>query len=345
MTLELHRTELGDLNDVAKLLVSVFNLPSNASFVNPAVLRWKYFDSGPQWEGSRSYVLRKAGQIHAHCAVWPLNLHFADKEITCLCYIDWANRSDLPGAGFMLKKKLMKLSDTSIVVGGSAETREIVPKLGYSHVSDVTTFARVVRPWKQFRTRPTESVLKGTARLSRNTLWTYSSMLSIPKGWAALRVKSFDSPLHQYDELPYPTPWRNAAYLNYWLRCPAAEISAYHVLHNEFIAGYFLLSRVGGQTRIADIRLRSGVPQEWAAGYRLAARAAAQIPETCEILVAASTPLAREALAASGFRERGSSPLFLYDPKKKLAGALPMFWNLIEGDAAYLQDPVYPYVT
>jgi hypothetical protein len=345
VTLEFHRTELVDLVAVTELLVSVFNSTPDSPFVNPQLLRWKYFESGPQWEGPRSYMLRRAGQVHAHCALWPLNLHYSGAEITCLCYIDWANRSDLPGAGFMLKKKLMKLADTSIVVGGSAETREIVPKLGYVHVSDVTSFARVVRPWKQFRTRPSEALLKGTARLSRNTLWTVSSSASIPRDWSAVQVDSFGGSLDLDHELPYPTPWRSAHYLNFWLTCPAADVRGYQVLHKDSVIGYFLLSRVGGQTRIADIRLNSKDPQKWEAVYQLATNAAAQLPETCEILAAASTPLASNALVAGGFRNRGSSPLFLYDPKKKLAGLPPIFWNMIEGDAAYLNDPSYPFVT
>jgi len=91
--------------------------------------------------------------------------------------------------------------------------------------------------------------------------------------------------------------------------------------------------------------LHSADPREWIVAYRLAAKAAAELPETCEILAVASTPLARESLTASGFHNRGSAPLFLYDPQKKLAGAPPIFWNMIEGNAAYLHDPAYPYVT
>jgi hypothetical protein len=138
---------------------------------------------------------------------------------------------------------------------------------------------------------------------------------------------------------------RDAEYLNYWLRCPAAEVLAYQILHEGAFKGYFLLSRVGGQTRIADIRLDSGDAGQWTVAYSLASRAAAELPETCEVLAVASTPLASESLTASGFRNRGTAPLFLYDPQKKLAGAPPIFWNMIEGDAAYLHDPAYPYVT
>ncbi|HEU0048376.1 MAG TPA: hypothetical protein VFQ43_12315, partial [Nitrososphaera sp.] len=97
--------------------------------------------------------------------------------------------------------------------------------------------------------------------------------------------------------------------------------------------------------RIADIRLHSEDAAQWTAAYRLATKAAAELPETCEVLAVASTPLASESLKASGFLNRGSVPLFLYDPQGKLRDAPPIFWNMIEGDAAYIQDPAYPYAT
>jgi hypothetical protein len=345
VTLELHRTELPELDAVANLLLSAFNAPPGAAFADLELLRWKYFEPGPQWQGSRSYVMRKDDLIHAHCAVWPLNLHFAGKEISCLCYIDWANRSDLPGAGFMLKKKLMKLSDTSIVVGGSAETREIVPRLGFVHVSEVESFGRVVRPWKQYRSRPAEAVLKGAARFARNASWSFFARSVAPKNWSAERIESFSSPLNDDVDTEHPTTWRDAGYLNFWLRCPASTVSAYEMRKDGNGIGYFLLSLVGGQARIADIRINSRESEDWQAAYGLAANTAAEHPETCEILAVASTKIASESLKADGFRYRGGSPLFLYDPEKKLAGCPPLFWNMIDGDAAYLHDPAFPYVT
>jgi hypothetical protein len=245
----------------------------------------------------------------------------------------------------MLKRQLLNLSEASIVVGGSADTRAIVPRLGFAHVGDVALFARVVRPWRQFRTRPAEPIWKGTARLLRNTASSQSSAGSIPKGWRAVRINSFEPVVNSQHDSVYPMPWRDSEYLNYWLRCPAAEVLGYAILNNDSVRGYFLLSQVGGQTRIADIRLHSEDTEQWTAAYRVATRVAGEIPETCEVLAVASTPLASEALIASGFRNRGSVPLFLYDPQRKLACAPPIFWNMIEGDAAYLQDPAYPYAS
>lgn len=343
--MELHRTEYADLEAIASLLVEVFKSAPEAPFVNQKVLYWKYLEVGPQWQGSRSYIFRQGDKLHAHCAVWPLNLHFHDNEVSCLCYIDWANRSNLPGAGFMLKKRLMKLSQTSIVVGGSAETREIVPKLGFTHVADVETLARVVRPWKQYRSRPAEPLLKGMARLARNSYWGFAASGNAAKNWTTRRVESFTSTFEFNYRSEYPTAWRDVNYLNFWLQCPAAAVTGFELLNSGSLSGYFLLSRVYGQTRIADIRVNSDDPAHWKTAYCIAAETAAGDPETYEILASASTPLVRDSLQACRFHSRGNVPLFLYDPQQLLKNQPPMFWNMIDGDAAYLSDPAYPYAT
>jgi hypothetical protein len=91
--------------------------------------------------------------------------------------------------------------------------------------------------------------------------------------------------------------------------------------------------------------LRSTRQDEWDAAYSLAAQAAANDPETCETVAVASTLFAEIALLNSKFRLREKSPFFLFDPGKKLRDAPPIYWSLIDGDAAYLQDPEHPYTT
>jgi hypothetical protein len=91
------------------------------------------------------------------------------------------------------------------------------------------------------------------------------------------------------------------------------------------------------------MRLSSTKQDEWNVAYSLAAKAAADDPQTCEIVAVASTLFSEIALLSSGFRQRGNAPLYLYDPQNKLSDAPPIFWNLIDGDAAYIQDPAHPY--
>ncbi len=345
MSLSFSATTPDDIADISAFLISGFNAAPDAPFAQPEILNWKYFASGPQWESSRSYVLRQDAQIKAHCGVWPMNLEVRGEQVSCLAFLDWLSDRDLPGAGVLLKKKLMKMAATSVVVGGSEDTRAVVPRIGFHHVSDVTTFARVVRPLNQSRTRPRESVARRSARLLRNTAWSLKSKGKVDSAWTANRVDSFLSLPDDLTGGDFPTPWRSADYLNYWLRTPAVEIAGFQIIRRGSFDGYFLLSKVGGQARIVDMRLRSSEVSDWASAYRLAATTAAMDPGVCEILSIASTPLADEGLLSSGFQARGAVPFFFADPGKKFAGAPPVFLNLIDGDGAYLHDPQHPYVT
>jgi hypothetical protein len=354
MALQLQTTTDSDLDAVVEALVTGFKIAPDASFVNRRLLEWKYFEPGPRWEGTRSYLLRNGDAVQAHCGVLPINLGFAGGIVTCLCFTDWVGSQRFPGAGVLLKQMIMAFAETAIEVGGTADTRAVIPRLNYKLTGNVGVFARVVRPWKQFRTRSSEGIGKDVARLARNAMWSRAPAGAIPEDWYAARLKSFDSiSTTVLNQLSYahPTPERSADYLNYCLRCPAAEIAGFAILKGSRTRGYFLLTRMGGQARIIDIRLirEEGTDLEgqadWNAAYALAAKTAEDDPETCEISAVASTEFARAALRSGGFRQRGSLPLALYDPQEKLRAAPAIFWNMIDSDSAYLHDPAFPYIT
>jgi hypothetical protein len=347
MSLEFLPTAPEDLDAVSALLLAGFKAAPGATFVDQRLLHWKYFEAGPQWSGSRGYMLKQGSDIQAHCGVWPVHLSVSAGNVSCLCFVDWVSDRSAPGSGFLIKKKLMTLAETAIVVGGTDDTRAVIPRLGFEIAGEVGFFVRVARPWKQFRTRPTEGVGKDLARLIRNTAWSrIGKTVSTQEGWSAEKLEFFeDSLLKNCCKREDPTPWRSAKYLNYWLRSPTVAISGFAIKRAEKNLGYFLLSRVGGQTRIADLRLGSTIQDDWNAAYSLAETVATEDPETCEITAVASTLFSEIALRSSGFRQRGSAPLFLYDPKRKLRDSPPIYWNLIDGDAAYIHDPEHPYTT
>jgi hypothetical protein len=274
-----------------------------------------------------------------------MHLQFDTQELTCICFLDWLSERQLPGAGVSLKKKLMRLADISVVVGGTDETRAVVPRIGFKQCGEVTTFVRVVRPWRQFQSRPNKVITKDMAKLVRNAVWSFSTGGSASREWSINRVENFSQIQEMLSEGNCPTPARSADYLNYWLRTPACEMVGYMILRERVPFGYFLLSLVNRQARIADIRLRTMNVEDWANGYRLAAKVAADDERTCETVTIASTQLGHEALTLSGFKNRGSVPLYIADPKGKLNNLPPMFLNLIDGDAAYLADPSHPYVS
>lgn len=351
MPVTLDQTTPADLDAIAALLCAAFGAAPGAPFVDRRLLQWKYLDGPAGCGAPRSYVLRQGSAVVAHCAVSPLTLRVpgsgggAPRGLSAFCFMDWAGGRQLPGAGLMLMKKLMAQVDVAIVAGGSDATRAIVPKLGFREAQALDTFARVVKPVRQARGRPRTSLLSDGARLARNAAWSLAPWGTLPSGWRAVPLEPASAATPPHHLLTVVTPEHGPALLEYWLRCPAAPVSGFSIRRDGTAIGHFLVSRAGGQARLADLRVASAAPADWEAACRLAARTAALDPEAHEIVGLASTAEMRRALSACGFRPRGATPLFVSDPKGLLTGAPPLLWSLIDDDAAYVFDPQHPYRT
>ena len=326
-------------------LLDAFQLPAHAPFVSSDLLRWKYDEPRPDWSGPRSYVMKDGARIVAHACLCPVTFETAAGAATSNHLIDWAGARDAPGSGMLLLRKLAAFSETLLAEGGSPQTQQMLPKLGYTRHGDLLSYVRVIRPWLQFRTDPARRGWKAPLRLARSAIWSLASTPAVPAAWAV-------TPVTQFDVLPaidagasFVAPRRSPELLNYMLRCPRAHFSAGLLSRGGVPSGWFVLSRVGGQGRIADISVNSQLPEDWQAAYALATREAAAAPEVCEVAAQASFPLAAEALERNGFHLRNREPIFLFDPRKKLTGAAPLGIQMIDWDAAYLHNPEYPYLS
>lgn len=349
MTLQLQAATPDQVDDIAALLCQAFNAPPDAAFADRRLLHWKYFASAEVFHRPSSFVLTHAESVVAHCAVAPMSLvmpreqkgHEATESV---CPMDWVSGRQLPGAGLLLMKRLTALAEVAMIVGGSELTRAVIPKLGFSIRGSVDTFARVVRPLRQWRTRVSRNRWSDATRLLRNTVWSFAPLGALSADWTALPVERFTEGTSTIP-LGLTMPEHGVELLNYWLRCPTTRIRGYEIRLRGARFGHFLLSHVAGQTRIADLRVRSADVSDWQMAYRLAMRTAMDDETTCEVVALASTPLARGALSGCGFRRRGSAPLNIYDPKGKLATAPAICWSFIDDDAALLYDPAHPYTT
>jgi len=167
--------------------------------------------------------------------------------------------------------------------------------------------------------------------------------------WSERRIDTFDSSAQPlFDARAYsafPCSRRTPELMNYYLRCPAAVFTAACLLRAGVPLGWYVLSRVAGQVRIADIWVNSGSADDWAAAYTLASRAASADPEACELVASASIPPAVEAVTHASFRFHHAEPVFVLDPRKLFAALQSLNVTFIESDLAYGLDPAYPYLT
>ena len=332
---------------VTNFLIHTFKASPEVSSFRADVMFWKYFSPHPEWKGSRSYSVKHGDVLVAHGGVWPLRLIGQDREIRVIHLIDWAAARSAPGAGVLLLRKLAQMADVLLTLGGSSDTRAILPKLGYRQVGKLEFYARVVRPWRQFRTTPNHS-WKAPLRLARNAVWSLG-LTAVPPKWQAVPVSSFENSQSSLNGTDFDAgalrSRRTSTGLNYILRCPAARMSAFTILESQQQRGYFILAHVSGQTRIVEIRVNSEHPGDWLAACRLATRTAAENPDTCEIVTSTSQVSLATALRELGFRPRRSDPIFCYDPRNTLAGAPPFALTMLDGDLFFLYDPAHPYLT
>ena len=143
----------------------------------------------------------------------------------------------------------------------------------------------------------------------------------------------------------YPESHHSAAFIEFMRRCPGAAMSFFNLSQKGLAQGYFMLARVGGQCRLADLRIRSAKPEDWIAAYATAARAAELDPANCELVSYATVPLVCQALEANGFRMRGEMPVLALDRNNLLGDAAHLHLGMLDDDSSYLNDPANPYWT
>jgi hypothetical protein len=335
------------VDEIAKFLLGAFQLEADAPFVDPKLLSWKYFGAHPDWNGPRSYIFRHGSRIVAHGCAYPVSFHTPHGEVSSLRVIDWAADRSSPGAGVILMKKLGTMVQSVLAVGGSDQTLKLLPGMGFSLAGTLDYYARVVRPFRQLRTTGDVN-WKSPLRLARNMMWSLRANGRRDPDWSVEPVSRLDDRaaalLTRRTGNHNIIGKRTLPTLNYLLQCPAVGSSAFLLVQGGVVHGYFLLSHVRGQTRIADLWIDSEMPENWETAYALAVSTAADDKRCCEVAAAVSTDPARSALETNGFMLRRRAPIYLLDSQRKLDNA-PLSLTLLDGDEWFLSDSGAPYWT
>jgi hypothetical protein len=332
--------------DVRQLLRDVFQANEDAPFLNNQHLQWKYYAERKDWPGSRSFVLSEDLRLTAHACAWPVGVLLNERKIAGFHPIDWAARSETPGTGASLLREMRKLSEISVCVGGTEVAQKVIANMGYRPAGKMKYYARPLRPWLQARTHKRRN-LKLPARFARNWLWAMLWPAIGPPGWSAERVAPDQIPR---EVLPVSSEYvtacqRSVAQFRYFEQCPIARHELYVVRDRGKVKGYFLLSVVPGQARVADAWVNGGEIHEWDALYRLAMKTALDAYNVAEITAASALEAGQCALTRCGFRMYQALPVMLFDPERVLAGVPPVHWQMIDNDFSFLHQGRPEYAT
>lgn len=290
-------------------------------------------------------MLRKDGRIVAHVCAWPIRLATPSGDVAAIQMLDWASDPSVAGAGVALSRQLESLAPVLITCGGSEDTHKILPKIGFTPREPIPNYARVLRPLRQFRTRPSKGI-KALGKLARNAAWSMSG-IAAANGWSFDRPELDARIFSEWNAQPAHVPESRyeEPFTTFLLRCPGVQFEYWSLLKNRRPRGFFLLARAEGQTRLADLRVVSNDAEDLAGAYSVAVRAARADPQACELVAVAPDLEVASALEANGFRPRGATPVFVRDPKGLLGDAKRLRLSMLDDDSAFLKFPQHPYST
>lgn len=339
MNAAMRTTQPNDFPALAEFLVRVYQFDPSDHHADPQFLEWKYLYPRDNWEGSRSYILEKNGQIVAHCGVWPATLHLPNHTIMrSLTLLDWAADPAVPGAGLMLYRKLMVMAPTAFVIGGASATRLMVPRIGFRPAGEALTYAAWLRPWREFQTRPRTP--RSLLRLLHGLTHPMHNLEQTSAGWEFDQVDQFNdslAPVLNHAKRTWTCCERTVAGLNYVLKCPSLKMQGFLLRRQGQIMGYFITGTGRGnanwEARLLDLMVNSTEAKDWNSACAMVTKAALLDPEVCRIRAQATFPILTQALAANNFWRQYQEPIVIHDPANTLDSGLPIDFQLVDGDS------------
>ena len=338
MKSEFRSTSPRDAGAISAFMQRVLAIGPEHPVIEPRHLHWKNWEDRPEWSGSRGYIITRENEIVAHGTVVPLGFEWEGKRWKVVYLIDWAADPKSVGSGVSMMQRVGYLADAVLAIGGSEMTQKILPTLGFQIRGEVTLYALPLRPLKRLA-RETKLDLRSGARFARSMLWWLQTPSGRVDGWEAHRIDP-----DQLAQTAVPWPGRkpeiaffdrSAEAMSYFLRCPAAAMEIYVVTKAGSIRGYFLLVFAVAQARIVDLWTDSADREDWRTLVQLAVRTAKQHSEMAEVVSMANDSLTCQGLLDCGFHTRGTAPFFLRPRAGSDFPAVPIRFQMIDGDEAY----------
>ena len=128
---------------------------------------------------------------------------------------------------------------------------------------------------------------------------------------------------------------RDEGFIQYLRQCPSARLLSFHILHEGRRSGFFALSVVGEQARLAGVMLEKPGPEYWRIAFCLAQDAVLSYTSSSELVARTTAEPAFIAAAQAGMRMRKQSPVFLFR-KKDADDELPLQFQLWDNDGVFL---------
>jgi hypothetical protein len=277
--------------------------PTTDHFLQPELVRWKFWEPCAGWPENRSWVVERDGRIVAHAAIWPvLTVRTGEKTDTGISMLDWGSEPNSAGAGVPLLKRLLQPYDFGLCVGGSAMTQAILPRIGFSAIGEAVNWTRPLRPLKRLMQNPS---LDGARGLPGKIVWAQRPSKSVDRRWTCVEFDSTSS------ELPVPQGPHPQSFFDYLDRCPIGRCFRFHILDEGRKVGWFALFAGRLQARLAGVWLAEPTAENWRVAFNLAQTAALKRTDAVEFLARSASPAAAAGAAQAGMHVKDRERVLL----------------------------------
>lgn len=355
-------TTIADEERLTEFLTRVF--AANAGLVSSAMLKWKYWIPRTDCPEPRSFVLERDGRILAHVGLWPVSVRTETRTEHGLHAMDWAADPHALGAGWSLFMSLTKSHDFVYGIGGEEITRSILPKLGFRTVAETLTWARPIRPLRQLRRHQSKDS-RLPLRFVRNIWWSRVPPRLVPPGWAAVEhdlvgpcgagsggagtgAAGHGAAGYGVDAgagLGAFVAERDESFFRYLQKCPVAPCLTFDVVNQGRTVGFFALSVVGEQARIAGIWLERSSPEVWRIAFQLAQDAALKHTDTSEVIARCGMEASAIGAEQAGMRLRARTPVVLFRKDGDAQLLPPLQFQLCDSDALFITGGPATFLT
>lgn len=301
-------------------------------------LRWKYWQHLAESSRARSFVVTDGTTLLAHAGIVWASCQWGPRHLNFIHLVDWVARRDAAGAGVFLLKKVATLGDALLALSISSQARRVIPLTGFKSFGVLTQFRRAIYPL---------AVLKGSrrplwklpARFARSILWVITAPRMTPSGWEERQVSAENLP-HAFASLQGRKPGvtafeRSEALFRHMLDCPIARMELYLLEKWGRVGGYFLLSHLPNEVRLADCWMNSQDPADWRGLVLSVVRQANRNRGAAELTAWSSEPRLSRALMECGFHAGVTGPILIRSVSGLAEPGSPLHVQMLECDAAY----------
>jgi hypothetical protein len=335
--------ERTDQDAVCRLLTRTFGGHRHARDWRP-VLEWLYF-SHPGHGDPRAFVVAEGESVVGHIGTIRSELRQGSTTVTVVQPVNWV--AD-PGRkiglqSLELMRRAIATGDIAFTIGGSDDTRRIVPKLGFNNQLSIDRYIKVFRPLAFLRNS------RSAGQLARNggKLGVFLAKTAFRHAFPWRRPPRRCTPYQVSDAgarmlAEQPPALRNALnpeFLAWYRDCPAGRVHALRCLSGDGAtvgSAMVIVKTCNGERCATLLNVEPCVDDEsgWN-GLLESVDTFLKDQRVTHVNAIATYRPWRRALEHHGYCRLTKLPLWVYDRSKRLADVAEWHLTAMEGDLGY----------